>query len=344
MKKKHQRIRLAASMLIAALIFVNTLSVYAEASCINQDEYDKVLWYLDTYYPFLDEKARTEAIALLYAERIAAISEMNFEAENYSDISKSGMVQFNSTGIEIYVDEILIDLADLSADTDSSEKYNWITQNPEKLSELNDNDRLIISCFVSEYEAGQLLAASASSKISSATSLDSDYDITAARSYASTYWSDYNSAYPDWSSYGGDCANFVSQCLYAGGKTMVGSAGSSNATNQSNWFSYGTTASTSNVSSTWRGALAFGNYWSNKALAYQEFTFDELEEAVAFAYRGDAIVFYNDSGTTGHVAFVYNYTTSDLVLAAHTTDTITSKLSDYESSFSYFRIFSMKFS
>ena len=31
------------------------------------------------------------------------------------------------------------------------------------------------------------------------------------------YWKDYNSSYPDWDV---DCANFVSQCLYAGEKTM----------------------------------------------------------------------------------------------------------------------------
>lgn len=48
-----------------------------------------------------------------------------------------------------------------------------------------------------------------------------DYDRIAARDYAYKWWgpdeSDYNPDYTNWNSGGGDCANFVSQCIYAGG-------------------------------------------------------------------------------------------------------------------------------
>lgn len=48
-----------------------------------------------------------------------------------------------------------------------------------------------------------------------------DYDRIAARDYAYNWWgpedSDYNPDYTNWNSGGGDCANFVSQCIYAGG-------------------------------------------------------------------------------------------------------------------------------
>ena len=40
---------------------------------------------------------------------------------------------------------------------------------------------------------------------------------SAAVSYAKRYWKNYNSDYPNWVL---DCANFVSQCLYAGNKEM----------------------------------------------------------------------------------------------------------------------------
>ena len=43
------------------------------------------------------------------------------------------------------------------------------------------------------------------------------YDRSAAVNYAKTYCSRYNSAYNDYGSVGGDCANFVSQCMRAGG-------------------------------------------------------------------------------------------------------------------------------
>ena len=41
--------------------------------------------------------------------------------------------------------------------------------------------------------------------------------------YADKYWNNYNDFYPNYNSIGGDCANFVSQCLQAGGLPMNGS-------------------------------------------------------------------------------------------------------------------------
>jgi len=43
------------------------------------------------------------------------------------------------------------------------------------------------------------------------------YDRQAAYDYAYTWWDDRNPAYADYSGSGGDCANFVSQCIIAGG-------------------------------------------------------------------------------------------------------------------------------
>ena len=47
--------------------------------------------------------------------------------------------------------------------------------------------------------------------------LGSTYDPQAAVSYSDTWWDGRNPDYHDYSSSGGDCANFVSQCLIAGG-------------------------------------------------------------------------------------------------------------------------------
>lgn len=46
------------------------------------------------------------------------------------------------------------------------------------------------------------------------------YDRAAAATYADTYWQSYNPAWPSFARKGGDCTNFVSQALYAGGIAM----------------------------------------------------------------------------------------------------------------------------
>src|ERR671932_2823663 len=43
------------------------------------------------------------------------------------------------------------------------------------------------------------------------------YDGAAAAKYADQYATSYNKAYPSFANKGGDCANFVSQALFAGG-------------------------------------------------------------------------------------------------------------------------------
>jgi hypothetical protein len=48
----------------------------------------------------------------------------------------------------------------------------------------------------------------------------SAYNGAAAAAYADTYWQTYNPAWPSFASSGGDCTNFVSQALYAGGISM----------------------------------------------------------------------------------------------------------------------------
>lgn len=47
------------------------------------------------------------------------------------------------------------------------------------------------------------------------------YDVNKAVEYADKYALKYNPNYSDYNSIGGDCANFVSQCLYAGGLQMT---------------------------------------------------------------------------------------------------------------------------
>jgi Putative amidase domain len=56
--------------------------------------------------------------------------------------------------------------------------------------------------------------------LASTASAASGYNGAAAAAYADTYWQSYNPAWPSFANHGGDCTNFVSQALYAGGIAM----------------------------------------------------------------------------------------------------------------------------
>lgn len=153
---------------------------------------------------------------------------------------------------------------------------------------------------------------------------------SAAKSYIEKYYANYNPAYPDWSSYGGDCANFVSQVLYAGGKGMIGTPGTSTAAESvSNWFSSGSSCNTKNVSSSWRGANAFKNHWSSRT-SYSTYKSSPYS-ANGSTTVGDAVSLLNANGVAIHTMVVYEVkyvgSTMEIILAAHTSNTKTAYFS-----------------
>ena len=63
------------------------------------------------------------------------------------------------------------------------------------------------------------------------------YSGSSAATYARTYALSYNTNYPSYALSGGDCTNFVSQCLYAGGIPMNGSNSSTGTYNSTTkWY------------------------------------------------------------------------------------------------------------
>lgn len=99
------------------------------------------------------------------------------------------------------------------------------------------------------------------------------YNRSTAAAYARNHYAvgTFNSNYPDLSLIGGDCANFVSQCMYAGGREMT-----------DRWSIYqrnSTYMKPANVDqlnyswvltdpSPWISAGAFNSYWSNNSYTY----------------------------------------------------------------------------
>ncbi|MBR1390481.1 MAG: amidase domain-containing protein [Lachnospiraceae bacterium] len=138
-----------------------------------------------------------------------------------------------------------------------------------------------------------------------------NYTASNATSYALQYALTPNSSYADFTNYGGDCTNFISQCLYAGGKSMhYGTAYSGNC-----WYY---TTST-NRSSTWTGASQFRNYVlsSNSQLNMSTSSWSSV-------VNGDIIQLLS-SGSAYHSLIITGiaygtYVRSDLLVCAHTTN------------------------
>ena len=62
------------------------------------------------------------------------------------------------------------------------------------------------------------------------------YDRAKAKQYIDTYWKKYNPAYPSFHHGGGDCTNFISQVLYAGGMPWADDNNPVNHKKSSNWY------------------------------------------------------------------------------------------------------------
>ena len=82
------------------------------------------------------------------------------------------------------------------------------------------------------------------------------YDRYSARNYLNTYTYLPNPNYYDYTYSGGDCTNFISQMLYAGGMSMTAR---STSPTTAHWYYYG--PSIPDRTPTWTGAHFFRQYW-----------------------------------------------------------------------------------
>ncbi len=202
----------------------------------------------------------------------------------------------------------------------------------------------IVNSYIEEYSLIDNMKNCHTIKTRKGAKTFSTYSPVKAREYAITYAFNYNTAkYPSYAGNGGDCANFISQALHAGGKPMKGS----NATNFNNWFCRSNHLwDVNKISSTWRGADAFGHYWIKNAVSYKNFDSsyfkDNLKFKKVFSYgqRGDAVSLLNSNGRPFHTLIIIDYGKDDLICATHSRDTITASLRNY-GFFSGVRIYKM---
>lgn len=138
------------------------------------------------------------------------------------------------------------------------------------------------------------------------------YNRNVAANYAETYWYNYNTNYRDYTRDGGDCANFVSQCLYAGGAYFIGFGN-----NSSNcwWYDNKNTSTTSDdvASTTWTYCP------SQKPFILSGWGKEVNPTSLS---RGDLVYYdWTGDGVWDHVAIVTGFDSSGTPLVTcHTTD------------------------
>lgn len=133
------------------------------------------------------------------------------------------------------------------------------------------------------------------------------YNYTAAVSYAAARWNAYNSSYCNYNNCGGDCANFVSQCLRNGNEVSDGTWKTFNG----GCGNCGTTASNAG-SDTWANNGYLRSWAINSGRAISEPGITDLG-------KGDFVNYdWDGNGVLDHVAIVTD--SSNYLVTCHNTD------------------------
>lgn len=150
-----------------------------------------------------------------------------------------------------------------------------------------------------------------------------EYSRTNAIEYAEKFFSKRNNQYYG---YGQDCANFVSQCIHAGGIPINGS-----------WYSYKMDDCffyCGNVFITWSRAPEQCDYFKNSKYYSKDLSIkniSDIKDAIKEGVKaGDLIYFDNDKdGTVDHAAMISKVDSGMIYYTAHTFARYNQPLSNY---------------
>jgi len=140
------------------------------------------------------------------------------------------------------------------------------------------------------------------------------YDRSKAVAYAHRWAHDRNPRYFDFTNIGGDCTNFVSQCIYAGIGQMD--------YRPDGWYY----KSTNNRSPSWTSVEQLYTYLTRVSAARSPYGVPITQDQ---AQPGDIIQLSFDGIKFGHSLFVVDRSTNGILIATHTDD------ADYRSLDSY---------
>lgn len=321
------------TIIILSITLLST-TVFAEEknSIINENVAKKEInEYISEQYSELSDSERKALADDIYLEKYNTYLVNTLSTENTND-DISDIAYENMMEQEKYIVKLINEHNSEKTSIDNWEyNLNYLKTNYDEIITLKDINRVYVDLYIEDYEIVESLKTEPKSNINGIRTYSTTYKFADAVKYAKKYYEDYNSEYPNWKSYGGDCANFISQCLYAGGKSMKGTPGTTSAAdNKSNWFSKGKSCNTKNVSATWRSANAFREYWSKKASSSKKFK-SVGADSYKYGFSGDAISLLNKNGRAYHTLIIvgYDVINKDFVVATHTSNTKTAKLSSY---------------
>lgn len=155
-------------------------------------------------------------------------------------------------------------------------------------------------------------------KIVSTQDFKVQYNYGAMAAYAETYWDNYNSGYRTFSDVGGDCTNFVSQVMRAGG---WGDASGFYRDAHYWWYNF--------LNQTWSWINV--NYWHDFAAVYSGRTY--ILGSPDYMGIGDVLqADFTTNGSKDH-SMVVSYLGGQPYLTYHTTDTYRRSLSSLRASY-----------
>lgn len=167
---------------------------------------------------------------------------------------------------------------------------------------------LLILVLISVFFQSLIKITSAEDKSNSCNSEFSDvensnYNREKAREYALKWATSSNKEYYNYINDGGDCTNFVSQVLRAGGLEFVGSK--ENATSIKSWFYY--SSNLPNRTSTWTAANPFNLHFGKeykRAYKYREYKVEDAlknwDEIYSTIYIGDIVQYSRPNNIAFH--------------------------------------------
>ncbi|MDK2964409.1 MULTISPECIES: amidase domain-containing protein [Lacrimispora] len=335
MRKKFALV-LSLSLILTSVIGLSAYAAAGTNSITDTEIYQGIVSYVDEIYPNLKDEEKSKLVDELYKEKSEVSSVAKSKTAVDRNNSEIDVAYENVMAEENYIVGLINGLGE-NTNLDNWEfNLEYLQNNIDSIKNISDVNLAYVESYMEAYEWVKLNENMPDQKVNenafnfttAAEVMATSYSYSDAVSYANKYYKNYNSNYPDWNSAGGDCANFISQCLYAGGKSMKGTPGTKKAAdNFANWFSKGTSQNVKNVSSTWRGADAFRNYWQTNASSYKKFT-SVNSTSFSYGYKGDAVSLLNSNGRAYHTMIIVGYSSPDFTLAAHTGSTNSAKLSD----------------
>lgn len=206
--------------------FASEKNVESQMSIEEKEVYNGVTNYVYEVYPYLNLEEKLKLIDELYEEKRPSSyynnRNENLDSNDEVDVNEEVDEAYERMmGEEIYIVNLINESGQDASIESWEENLNYLKSNYEKIMNTDNVNIRNVDSYIEAYEWVLRLKDMPEEKISEKKTIQprATYAYESAVSYAKKYYSSYNSSYPDWSYYG-DCANFISQCLYAGGKRV----------------------------------------------------------------------------------------------------------------------------